>query len=308
MPDQRLKPLLVTFGPTASGKSAAAIQVCRAIGGEIISADSMQVYRGFDIGTAKHRDEDSGVPQHLIDICAPDGVFSAADFVRRTLELVPEIEGRGCLPVVVGGTGLYLRALLDGIFEGPPRDSSIRARLREEAQSHGLSRLYLRLGEIDPDYQSRIHSNDRVRIIRALEVAEITGTPLSAHFERNSLRLEGHDVLKLGLLLPREDLYARIDRRVEWMMEAGLVEEVSCLLAQGVSRQATPFKALGYRQVLDCLDGSASRAETIASIQQETRRFAKRQMTWFRREQDAVWVRADRIELILPLVRHRLLY
>ncbi len=301
------RPLVIILGPTAVGKTGAAVELCRALGGEIISCDSMQVYRGFDIGTAKPGPESADVTHHLVDICDPDETFSAADFVTRTLALLPEIERRGRLPVVVGGTGLYLRALLDGIFEGPPRNPEIRSRLRSDAAAHGLASLYQRLGEVDPAYQARVHQNDPVRIIRALEVWETTGVPISIQFERSSVRLRDHRVLKLGLLLPRRDLYARIDLRVDAMLAAGLVGEAMRLLARQVSRDATPFKGLGYRQSLKLIDGECDEAGLREEMRTETRRYAKRQLTWFRRERGAIWLRPDRSEWIIPLVRRWLL-
>jgi len=301
-------PVLVILGPTGVGKTSAALDVCRDIGGEVISCDSMQVYRGFDIGTAKPTwQERQRVAHHVIDVCDPCDVFSAADFVKRTIDAIALIERRGRLPVVVGGTGLYLRALLEGIFEGPPRDPGIRARLREEAESEGIERLHERLGQVDPNYQARIHPRDRVRIVRALEVHEITGAPLSRHFDDNSLRLSNHRCLKIGLLLPRAHLYDRIDRRVDVMLAAGLVDETRALLSAGVPGDATPFKGLGYAQICAHLDGRLPLDAIRIEIQKETRRYAKRQMTWFRRERGVIWMRADRPEWVVPLVRQLLL-
>ncbi len=303
------KSILIILGPTGVGKTAAAIQLCIEFGGEVISCDSMQVYRRFSIGTAKPRlAECFGVPHHLIDICDPTDLFSAADFVRRTLKLIPEIESRGKRPVIVGGTGLYFRSLLEGIFEGPPRVPDIRDRLRAKAaEPGGMEDLYKRLGEVDPVYQSRIHPNDRIRIVRALEVAEVTGIPLSVHFEKNSLRLTGRDTIKLGLLLPRHFLHERIDQRVDSMLRAGFIEEVLGLLSENIPRSATPFGGLGYAQIVEYLDGKKSFDETRVEIQKETRRYAKRQMTWFRREKGVIWLRADRLEWLKALVRHSLL-
>lgn len=303
-----LKPLIVIFGPTGVGKTAAAVELCRAVGGEIISCDSMQVYRGFDIGTAKPGPEAADVPHHLISIREPSETFSAADFVELTRRVLPEIELRRHLPVVVGGTGLYLRALLEGIFEGPGRDPVIRRRLKEEAGEHGLAHLYRRLGEVDREYQARIHPNDRVRIVRALEVVELTGAPLSSHFANHALGLHGYRVLKIGLILPRGQLYRRIERRVDEMMASGLVEEAVRLLNSGVSRDAAPFRGLGYREVLACIEGRLNFRDLRSEIQKQTRRYSKRQLTWFKRERGAIWLHASRSMWLAPLVRQSLLY
>lgn len=302
-----LPPLVIILGPTGAGKTAAAITLCRDFGGEIISADSMQVYRGFDIGTAKPGRADSDVRHHLIDVCEPASTFSAADFVSAALAIIPEIDAGARLPVIAGGTGLYIRALMRGIFEGPPRDERIRARLRAEAAQHGLAHLHARLGKIDPAYHAVIHANDPVRIIRAIEVYELTGRPLSSHFAASTLRLRGRRVLKVGLMLPRPLLYAGIDRRADQMIDAGLVDEVRGLLEAGVPRDAAAFKGVGYRQVLEFLDSGRSMDWLREEIRKETRRYAKRQLTWFRKEQGVVWMRSDLSCSIVPLVRHWLL-
>lgn len=302
-----LPPLVIILGPTGAGKTATAVTLCRDIGGEIISADSMQVYRGFDIGTAKPGPEHSDVRHHLIDACDPASTFSAADFVTAALSIISEIDARARLPVIAGGTGLYIRALLQGIFEGPPRDDRIRARLRAEAAQLGLAHLHTRLGEIDPAYQVVVHANDPVRIIRALEVHELTGRPLSSHFANSSLRLRGRRVLKVGLMRPRPALYSMIHRRTDQMIDAGLVDEVRELLATGVPRDAAAFKGVGYRQVIELLDSGRSMDWLREETRKETRRYAKRQLTWFRREQGVVWIRSDLSSSIVPLVRHWLL-
>jgi tRNA dimethylallyltransferase len=286
--------IVIVLGPTAVGKSRVAVDLALRFGGEVISGDSIQVYRGFDIGTDKPPAASRrGVRHHLIDIVGPEVQFTAADFVREALKAAGEITSRGHLPLIVGGTGLYIKALVDGLFPGPGRNPALRAALEATAQEEGLDSLFRRLQTIDPEYAQKIRSRDRVRIIRALEVHAATGLPISEHFRRTESPVRGRNVLRLGLRLERDALYRRIDDRVEQMFERGLVEEVRGLLERGVAENAPPFRALGYSHVLRLLRGEVSREEALASTKADTRHYAKRQTTWFRKMDDVAWFSPD---------------
>ena len=283
-------PLPVVVGPTGSGKSDLALHIALALGGEIVNCDSLQVYRWFDIGTAKvPAAERRGVPHHLIDVIDPSQVFTAGDYARLAEAALSEIAGRGRIPVVAGGTGFYLRALLDGLFPGPSRDEALRSRLeyRERRRTGSLHRILERL---DPAAAARIHPNDKNKTIRALEVRIIDGRSLTSLFERGRAPLAGFAPLKIGLDPPRELLYARLNARGTAMFERGLVDEVRHLLAAGVARGAKPFESLGYKQALQVVEGSLSLEQALESTQMETRRYAKRQLTWFRKEQGVHWL------------------
>ena len=282
--------LLVVLGPTAVGKSRVAVDLALRFGGEIISGDSIQVYRGFDIGTDKPGPEARrGVPHHLIDIVEPEVQFTAADFVREALAAARGIASRGRLPIVAGGTGLYIKALVDGLFPGPGRDPDVRAALEAEARDTGLDILFRRLESVDPEYARKIRGRDRVRIIRALEVYMTTGRPISQHFQDTRSPVMGRTVLRLGLRLEREALCRRIEDRVERMFARGLIDEVRGLLEKGVPESAPPFRALGYNHVLRHLRGEIGRDEAVALTKTDTRQYAKRQMTWFRKMAGVVW-------------------
>jgi len=286
--------LLIVLGPTAVGKSRVAVDLALRFGGEVISGDSIQVYRGFDVGTDKPTPETRrGVPHHLIDIVGPEVQFTAAEFVREALAAARAIAGRGRLPIVAGGTGLYLKALCDGLFPGPGRDPALRAALEAEVRERGLEALYRRLEALDPEYAAKVRGRDRVRIIRALEVHAATGRPISEHFRATESPLKGRRVVRLGLRLEREELYARIDRRVDRMFARGLVDEVRGLVARGIPGSAPPFRALGYSHVLRHLRGEIGRDEAAALPKADTRHYAKRQMTWFRKMAGVVWFSPD---------------
>ncbi|MGZ5488265.1 MAG: tRNA (adenosine(37)-N6)-dimethylallyltransferase MiaA [Candidatus Aminicenantales bacterium] len=288
-------PVLVTvLGPTAVGKSRVAVDLALRFGGEIISGDSIQVYRGFDIGTDKTGPEARrGVPHHLIDIVGPEVQYTAADFVRDALDAARGIAARGRLPIVAGGTGLYIKALVDGLFPGPGRDPAVRAALEAEAAEKGLDILFRRLEAVDPDYAKKVRSRDRVRIIRALEVHITTGRPISDHFRETRSPVMGRTVVLLGLKLEREALCRRIDERVERMFARGLVDEVRGLLERGVPETAPPFKALGYSHILRHIRGEIGLEEAVVLTQTDTRQYAKRQMTWFRKMTGVVWFSPD---------------
>ncbi len=288
--------LVVILGPTGVGKSGAALGLAAKFRGEIINADSMQVYRGFDIGTDKPSPADrKAVPHHLLDVAEPGDQFTAADFIAGALEAMAGIHARGDLPFIVGGTGLYIKALLDGLFPGPGRDPEVRSRLEAEAAADGLDALYKRLETADPAYALKIRAQDRIRIVRALEVFETTGKPISEHFLATESFVKGMSQVRVGLELDRPELVRRIEARVDRMFAAGLVEEVQRLLAGGVAAEAPAFKGLGYKQVLAFLRNEIGLDEARDLVKRETRRYAKRQMTWFRKMSGITWFRAGDI-------------
>jgi len=284
--------LPVVLGPTGSGKSDLAIRLAQAIGGEVVNCDSLQIYRGFDIGTAKVPPADrAGVPHHLIDIVEPAQLFTAGDYAAAARPTLKDIRGRGAVPIVVGGTGFYLRALLDGLFQGPPRSDELRTRLVERESRHAGS-LHRILSRLDPTAGARIHANDKNKTIRALEVRLLEGKSISEMFATGRDALTGFHPVKIGLNPPRPLLYERLDERAKRIFERGLIDEVKRLLDFGVPRDAKPFESLGYKQALQVVEGKMTTEEAIASTQMETRRYSKRQMTWFRRERDVVWIDA----------------
>jgi tRNA dimethylallyltransferase len=286
--------IIIVLGPTAAGKSRTAVDLALRFDGEVINGDSIQVYRGFDIGTDKPTPEIMrGVPHHLIDIVDPELQFTAADFVREALVAAGTIASRGRLPLIAGGTGLYLKALVDGLFPGPGRDPAVRAALEAEACEKGLDALFRRLEAVDPGYAAKIRDRDRVRIIRALEVHATTGEPLSEHFRRTVSPVRGRNVLRIGLRLERAALVRRIEDRVERMFERGLVGEVRNLLERGVPESAPPFRALGYRHVLKHIRGGMGLEEAVSLTKADTRQYAKRQMTWFRKMDGVAWFSPD---------------
>jgi tRNA dimethylallyltransferase len=269
-------------GPTASGKSAVGVALARRLGAEVVALDSMTLYRGMDIGTAKPTEaERGGVPHHLIDVLDPWEAASVADYRERALRVVGEIEGRGLRPLFVGGTALYLKALLRGLFEGPGADHALRKALEEEADRLGDLAMHDRLAGLDPATATRLHPNDRRRVVRALEVIEATGRPLSEQQTEHGQPAPG-SVPVFALERPRAELMGRIDVRVEAMFAEGLVEEVRALL--GAVRPLGPVAAqgVGYREVIDLLEGRTGLDEAIKLTQARTRQFAKRQATWFR--------------------------
>lgn len=286
-----MAPLLVITGPTAAGKSQVALQVAWRLAGEIVSADSVQVYRGLDIGTAKASPKERAlVPHHLLDIADPHQNYTVADFQRDAREEISGILSRGRVPVLVGGTGLYIRALLRGFaFSEAGEDAGLRRKLYEEAQLHGPEMLHKRLAAIDPEAASGIHPHDLRRQSRALEVFAQSRRPISGQ-KLSTAGTSGYDALIFVLNRPREQLYQRIEQRVEKMLVKGLVEEVKALLGSGVSAECKAMQSLGYRQIVACLQGMMALPEAVELIKRDTRRYAKRQLTWFRSEPEAVWI------------------
>ncbi|NPV71454.1 MAG: tRNA (adenosine(37)-N6)-dimethylallyltransferase MiaA [Firmicutes bacterium] len=283
-------PLFVLTGATATGKTVLGIELALRHGGEIISADSMQVYRHMDIGTAKPPlEERRGVPHHLIDILDPDQPFSVAEFQRLVLEAARAIVGRGRLPMMVGGTALYIRAVVNEYcFPDAPGDERIRAELGEVANNLGARALHNMLSEVDPVSAARIHENDRRRLIRALEVYRLTGVPLSEFARRRGEGLL--DTLVVALDVPRPELYRRIDARVDRMIAAGLPSEVRRLHEMGYGERLFSMQSLGYREMIDFLFGRSTLEEAVRLLKRNTRRFAKRQLTWFRNDPRITWV------------------
>lgn len=282
-------PLVVLVGPTATGKSSLALALAERVGGEIVAADSMQVYRGLDIGTAKpSADDRSRIPHHLIDIVDPDQPFTAADYVKLASAAIVEIRARRRLPIVVGGTGLYIRALFYGLFDGPGGMTPLRETLYQEASRVGSAILHRRLETIDPESAAAIHPNDLFRIVRALEVATACGRPISTlrlEARRNHRPVPG-PVLRFALDRSRQKLYQRIEARVEAMMAQGLLREVRNLLDQGYAGTLRPLRAIGYRHMIEHLTGQTRLDEAVASLKRDTRRYAKRQLTWFRHQDE----------------------
>ncbi|MFZ0961996.1 MAG: tRNA (adenosine(37)-N6)-dimethylallyltransferase MiaA [Terriglobia bacterium] len=283
-------PLIAIVGPTAAGKSALALALAERLDGEVVNYDSVQLYRGFDVGSGKLPPaERRGVAHHLLDCLEPPEVFTAGDYRREALKVLADLRARAKLPIFVGGTGLYLRTLLLGLFEGPVRSEAWRERLRALAERRGREFLHRLLARLDASAAARIQPRDTQKLIRALEVCILAKQPLSALHARGRAGLKGYYVVKLGLNPPRAELYDRINRRVERMFAAGLIEETQALLHRPDAARIKPLGALGYRQACVVEEGKASREEAVSATQAATRRYAKRQLTWFRREADIIW-------------------
>ena len=284
--EEKIK-LVVIAGPTGSGKSELGVRIAEKIGGEIVNADSMQIYRGMDIGTAKPApDLRARVPHHLLDIVSPGMNFSASDFRQEAAAAIADIDRRGKKAIVVGGTGLYIRALLEGLVDSPTGDPELRRRFAEVPGEELLARL----SRVDPSTASRLHPHDRVRIVRALEVFSQTGRPISAFRSEHAFSGSYYQPLKLAIRVERQELYRRVEKRVERMMGAGLVEEVRALAAAGHGRELKSMRSIGYKEVSAHLAGEISLDQAVELIKRDTRRYAKRQMTWFSRENDIYWL------------------
>jgi tRNA dimethylallyltransferase len=285
--------LVAVVGPTAAGKSALGLDLAEMFDGEVVSCDSTAVYRGIDIGTDKTPvDERRGIPHHVIDVAEPTETYSAARYAADAAAAVRDISGRGRLPILVGGTGFYYRALVRGLFPGPPRDDGVRDRLDRIAARRGVARLHHWLARVDPPSARRIQPRDRKRLIRALEVYLLTGRPLTDHFAQTASPLAGWRVLALGVTRPREALRERVAQRVEAQFARGVVAEVERLLLTGVPASAHAFSGLVYRQVVEMLQGARDEPATRELIVRENMRYARRQLTWFRHEPDVRWLDA----------------
>ncbi len=281
--------VIAILGSTGAGKSELALRVAEEFAGEVINCDSLQIYRYFDIGTAKlPLAERRNIPHHLIDILDPDQVFTAGEYARLARRVLSEVSARGRLPVIAGGTGFYFRALVDGLFPGPSRDQALRERLdaREHRKPGSVHRL---LGRFDPEAARRIHPHDLPKLIRALEVRLLTRRAATEMFRQGRDSLRGYRPLKIGLSPPRDELYGRLDQRSERMFQGGLIGEVRGILACGFPASSKPFESHGYRQAIQFLNGELSLKEAIFYTQRNTRRYAKRQVTWFRQERDMQW-------------------
>ena len=286
--------VIVIAGPTATGKTALSVALSKELGGEVVSADSVQIYKGLNIGSAKPtKEEMQGVPHHMMDILEPDDSFSVANFCARAKEVISEIQSRGKVPVVTGGTGLYISSLVDNVsFIQEETDKSVREKLTQELETFGKEAMHERLTEIDPEAAARLHPADEKRVIRALEVYEETGKTITQHNLETKAVPPRYRPVWIGLdYQDRAALYRRIDLRVENMLSAGLLDEIRALLALGVSPKTTAMQAIGYKEFFGYLSGACSLDEAAALCKQRSRNYAKRQLTWFRRNPDVHWLR-----------------
>jgi len=303
---EEINKVLIILGPTAVGKSKLAIELAKRLDGEIISADSMQVYFGMDIGTAKPSNEElEEVPHHLINIIPPDKNWSVSDFVSNARNIIEDIIKKGKLPIVVGGTGLYLNALIEGYaFPMIEANKDVRERLEGEAKAYGSLHLYEKLKKVDPDSAEKIHYNDLKRMIRALEVYELTGKPISKMQSKDEESLP-YELVIVGLDMDRKKLYEKIEERVDQMLKSGLVAEVQGLIKEGYDRKLTSMQAIGYKEVAEHLHGKYTLDELINILKQNTRNFAKRQMTWFRRFKNVNWFDVEKMSIgdIIKLIK-----
>lgn len=283
--------LIVICGPTAVGKTALAMDLAREYPLEVISADSRQVYRLMDIGTAKpSAEEQAALRHHLIDVIWPDEPFDASRYVKMAVTAIDDVLARGRIPVLVGGTGLYIRVLTEGLAAAPGADQGVRDELQRRAAEHGAPALHRQLAAVDPQAAATLHPNDLVRIVRALEVFQLTGRPLSVWQREHGFQEQHYRLLKIGLTVERSDLYRRIDERARDMFSGGLIEETARLLAAGYDPGLKSLQTIGYREAVRLLQGEISRETALADLQQATRRYAKRQLTWFRAAAGMIWV------------------
>ena len=284
-------PLVAIVGATASGKTSLAVELARKWNGEVVACDSTQVYRGFDIGTAKPTlEERGGIPHHLLDLVEPAFPFTAGEYRARAVGVLDDLRQRGRLPILTVGTGLYLRALLEGLADAPARSEELRARLEAGANAHSLQYLHRVLRRLDPEAAVRIGSRDRPKMIRAIEVCLLTGRPLTEIHRSGRTPLEGYRPIRIGLQPPRAALYDRIEKRVQTMLDRGWLEEVAGLVRDGVPQDSKPFDFIGYNELRAHLEGTVNLAAARKAIAQATRRYAKRQMTWFRKEPLVHWL------------------
>ena len=295
----RFKPVVVIVGPTAVGKSRIAVEVAKAFETEVLTADSRQVYRGMDVGTDKPAPEErQGIPHRLIDLVGPDESFNAGLYRRQAIDEIERLYRDHRLPLVVGGTGLYVRTLLKGLCDAPPTDPIVRAALKQEAEDQGHDRLYARLVEVDPVAASRLHPRDESKVLRALEVYQLSGRRMSEFQQEHGFAERPFSTLMIGLNRDRDALYRRIEERIDWQLAHGLIEETKQLLDQGYQRDSAAMKGLGYRQVAEHLAGVYDSAEMVRRFKRDTRRFSKRQMTWFRKEPGIQWLTIEESESV----------
>ena len=291
------KPVVVIVGPTAVGKSRIAVEVAKAFETEVLTADSRQVYRGMDVGTDKPASEERQVvPHRLIDLVDPDESFNAGLYRRQAIDEIERLYRDCRLPLVVGGTGLYVRTLLKGLCDAPQADPIMRAALRQEAEDQGYDRLYARLVDVDPVIAARLHPRDESKVIRALEVYQLSGRRMSEFQQAHGFAERPFAALMIGLNRDRDVLYRRIEGRIDWQLAHGLIEETKQLLAQGYRRDSAAMKGLGYRQVAEHLAGEYDAAEMVRRFKRDTRHFSKRQMTWFRKEPGIQWLMIEELE------------
>jgi len=284
-------PLVAIVGPTASGKSSLAVALARKLNGDVLACDSTQVYRGFDIGTSKPTAEErSGVTHHLLDLVDPTFPFTAGEYRARAVTVLEDLSKRGRLPILTVGTGLYFRALLEGLADAPARSEELRARLEAGADAHSLQYLHRVLRRLDPEAALRIGSRDRPKMIRAIEVCLLTGRSITEIHRSGRTPLEGYRPIKIGLQPPRAVLYDRIERRTRTMLDRGWLDEVAGLVRKGVPQNSKPFDFIGYSELRAHLDGTVTFAAATKAIAQATRRYAKRQLTWFRKEPLVHWL------------------
>ena len=301
----RRRPLVVLLGPTSVGKSRVAVRVAQRFRTEVLTADSRQVYRGMDIGTDKPvAEERQGVPHRLIDLAEPDEAFNAGRYRRAAIEEIDRLYVERKLPLVAGGTGLYIRTLVRGLCMAPASDPQLRAELLKVSKEQGRDRLYAELAEVDPMTAARVHPNDEAKIIRALEVQRLSGQPLSALHQRHGFQEDTFSLCLIGLQRPTEDLYRGIEKRIDWQLEHGMIQETRTLLDRGCGRELGSMKGLGYRHVAAHLAGEYDEPEMVRLFKRDTRRFAKRQMTWFRSEPGIKWVSITKEEPLEQAVQH----
>lgn len=300
-------PLILLAGPTAVGKTALSLKMAELLGTEIINADSMQVYRHMDVGTAKpSREERRRIRHHLLDVVSPHEPFDASRYLELARPVIDALHAQAKVPLVVGGTGLYMKVLTRSLCAAAPGDPAIRLKLAAEVEELGPAALHEDLNRVDPELGRRIHPHDRQRILRALEVYRATGVPLSEWQARHGFEQTLYPSIKVFLHRPRIELYERINRRVEHMIEQGLQEEVQGLLQAGYGPQLKPMQSLGYKEMVEVLLGQATLEEAVHKIQKQTRRYAKRQETWFRADPEFRWFHAEDEEGVVRWVRHRL--
>jgi tRNA dimethylallyltransferase len=296
--------ITVICGPTCVGKTSVAIEVASALGAEIINADSMQIYRYMDIGTAKpSSQEQARILHHMIDIVDPDEPFDAQQYSDMGRKLISQLSEEDIPVVVAGGTGLYIRALLEGLFQAGSGNLKLRMDLNQEAQTRGVDHLYRRLCECDPTSAAKIHPHDTFRLVRALEIFQTTGQPISAWHREHRQTPPLFDVLKIGLYRQREILYERINRRVDLMIEEGLLDEVKSLLNRGYSSELKSLQSIGYRHIIDFIESRLSWDDTLQTLKRDTRRYAKRQLSWFNSDSQIKWIDADRLYEIIDTVK-----